>query len=154
MSVLDGSHHEERSLAEQMKQKVGAPKIGATKPFAPTLPTQSLLQKASLDGSGASEQAKFISGAKRSEFALRYDLIPTDGIRREAKVWTEGAAKYGDYNWQKGRYDPEFQKQVVCHLFEHILKFLEGDRTEDHLTHAICNIRMLDFFEQAEKEEV
>uniref|UniRef100_UPI001E4FF338 dATP/dGTP diphosphohydrolase domain-containing protein n=1 Tax=Acetomicrobium sp. S15 = DSM 107314 TaxID=2529858 RepID=UPI001E4FF338 len=33
---------------------------------------------------------------------LRYDLIPSDALRELAKVYTVGAEKYGERNWEKG----------------------------------------------------
>lgn len=33
---------------------------------------------------------------------LRYDLIPPDALRELAKVYTVGAEKYGERNWEKG----------------------------------------------------
>lgn len=33
---------------------------------------------------------------------LRYDLIPPDALRELARVYTVGAQKYGDRNWEKG----------------------------------------------------
>lgn len=32
----------------------------------------------------------------------RYDLIPADALEELAKVYTRGAAKYADRNWEKG----------------------------------------------------
>lgn len=33
---------------------------------------------------------------------LRYELIPADSLRELALVFTRGADKYGDRNWEKG----------------------------------------------------
>ncbi len=33
---------------------------------------------------------------------LRYDLIPADSLEQLAKVYTAGAAKYAERNWEKG----------------------------------------------------
>ncbi len=33
---------------------------------------------------------------------LRYDLIPPDALRELARVYTVGAQKYGERNWEKG----------------------------------------------------
>ncbi|KKL87561.1 hypothetical protein LCGC14_1933480 [marine sediment metagenome] len=33
---------------------------------------------------------------------LRYDLVPADALEQLAGVFTLGAGKYGDRNWEKG----------------------------------------------------
>ena len=43
-----------------------------------------------------------MSGNKFDEGKLRYDLIPVVPLRRLAEVFTIGAQKYGDRNWEKG----------------------------------------------------
>lgn len=49
-----------------------------------------------------------------------------------------GADNYGEGNWQKGI--PV--KDCLNHALAHIYKYLSGDRTEDHLAHAACNMMM------------
>jgi hypothetical protein len=49
-----------------------------------------------------------------------------------------GAVRYGEDNWQKGI--PI--KDCLNHAIDHIYKYLSGDRTEDHLAHAACNLLM------------
>ena len=51
----------------------------------------------------------------------RYDLIPWECIRRTALVYSEGATRYGDYNWQKGL--PA--SVIINHMFEHLNNFDE-----------------------------
>lgn len=41
-------------------------------------------------------------GIKHDTGKLRYDLIPADALEELAKVYTMGAKKYGDRNWEKG----------------------------------------------------
>lgn len=80
------------------------------------------------------KEATFKSGAKRSEVAPRYDLIPRAGLRRLAARYTMGAAKYGEYNWQKGLADREYVAQFKAHLFAHMLDFMEdGCEKDDNL---------------------
>ena len=47
---------------------------------------------------------KYASGAVRSSDAeaTRYDLISPIGLAAVAAACAEGAARYGDYNWEKG----------------------------------------------------
>ena len=46
--------------------------------------------------------------------------------------------RYVEDNWQKGI--PI--KDCLNHAIDHIYKYLSGDRTEDHLAHAACNLLM------------
>lgn len=43
-----------------------------------------------------------MEGTKHDATKLRLDLIPPTGIFAEADVFTKGAAKYGDRNWEDG----------------------------------------------------
>ena len=78
--------------------------------------------------------AKFGTGAVRSSDVeeFRYDLISPIGLREVARACAEGAAKYGDWNWEKGM--PV--NDLLNHVLAHIYKFLGGDRSEPHLGHA------------------
>ena len=41
-------------------------------------------------------------GIKFDKGKARYDLIPADSLDELAKLYTLGAEKYGDRNWEKG----------------------------------------------------
>lgn len=43
-----------------------------------------------------------MSGTKFDEDKLRYDLIPEQALKELARVYTIGAKKYGDRNWEQG----------------------------------------------------
>lgn len=43
-----------------------------------------------------------IVGRKDDSEKNRFDLIPADALEEVAKVFTFGAKKYGDRNWEKG----------------------------------------------------
>ena len=81
---------------------------------------------------------RYHSGAVRSSDAegTRYDLISPIGLAAVAAACAEGAAKYGDYNWEKGM--PA--NDMLNHALRHIYLFLSGDRCEDHLGHAAWNV--------------
>lgn len=81
---------------------------------------------------------RFETGAVRSRDAdkYRYDLISPIGLRRLAETYAEGSEKYGDYNWERGMPISE----MLNHACEHIRKYLEGDRSEDHLAHGAWNL--------------
>jgi hypothetical protein len=83
---------------------------------------------------------KFESGAVRDEAELlRYDLIPQEVLDALAEVFTEGAKKYGDRNWEKGL--PI--SSTFNHLMRHLGKWVSGDTSEPHLKHALCNLAFL-----------
>jgi len=80
----------------------------------------------------------FTSGAVRSSDAkdVRYDLISPIALEALARTCAEGAAKYSDFNWEKGM--PVHD--ILNHALRHIYKFLGGDRSEEHLAHAMWNL--------------
>lgn len=79
-----------------------------------------------------------MTGAVRSNEGVkaRYELISPIGLRRVAETYGEGAAKYGDKNWEMG-----FPiSDILRHALQHIYNYLGGDRNEDHLAHAAWNL--------------
>lgn len=96
------------------------------------------------------DMAVHSTGAKRSTEAdgYRYDLIAPLYLRGIAKTLHEGAEKYGDRNWCKG-----FSfSDIIKHLMTHIEKYRAGDTTEDHISHAACNLMFLKEFEVTHPE--
>ena len=92
-----------------------------------------------------SDVVVYPSGAQRSADAdsARYDLLPLCAVRRWAERMAHGARKHGDDNWKRG-----FPAGVVeNHLWNHWLKYLQGDRTDDHLAAILCNAAFLMWFE-------
>lgn len=98
------------------------------------------------DGIFVSGTVTYSSGAVRSSDreAYRYDLIAPEGLRRLAMTCAEGAAKYGDHNWEKGM--PA--KVFVNHAMAHMASWLDGDSSEDHLAHAAWNLIAIMHFEK------
>ncbi len=84
------------------------------------------------------DTVEFKSGAVRSADAesVRYDLISPIALEALARANAEGSAKYGDFNWEKGM--PV--NDLLNHVVRHIYKFLGGDRSEDHLGHAMWGV--------------
>jgi hypothetical protein len=82
----------------------------------------------------SAEGVRFKTGAVRSSDAeaTRYDLISPIGLEAVARTCAEGAAKYGEWNWEKGM--PVHD--LLNHVLRHINMFLAGDRCEPHLPHA------------------
>lgn len=82
--------------------------------------------------------SKFGTGAVRSDTCeqYRYDLITPIGLREVARTCAEGAAKYDDYNWEKGMPVHDLLNHAIAHVYQ----FLAGDRSEPHLPHAAWNL--------------
>lgn len=49
-----------------------------------------------------SPERKIEPGKRYDSGKARYDLIPPEALNELAKVYTKGAEKYGDRNWEKG----------------------------------------------------
>lgn len=81
---------------------------------------------------------RYNSGAVRSKDAegTRYDLVSPIGLAAVAAACAEGAAKYGDFNWERGMPAAD----MINHALRHVYLFLGGDRSEDHLGHAAWNL--------------
>ena len=90
--------------------------------------------------------------AKRTPIDVRFDLIPPECLIAVAKVFSEGAAKYGDENWKKSRLSGD--KSPINHALKHITNYMAGipdDESEDlkvHLSHAIVNL-MFEYWYEA-----
>jgi hypothetical protein len=84
------------------------------------------------------QRQEFDTGSKRDtrDGKGRYDLIPTIALRRLALVYENGAAKYGDRNWEKGqplmRYVDSAKRHIEC--------LVAGEPTEDHAAQAAWNM--------------
>lgn len=74
----------------------------------------------------------------------RYDLIPPEGMRRLARHYENGAAKYGDDNWRKGQ---PF-KRTLDSMARHLYRYLDGSRDEDHLAAVAWGAFALMHFER------
>ena len=93
---------------------------------------------------------EYQSGARRSNDAdgTRYDLISPIGLRRVAETCAEGAEKYDAHNWRKG----VPLSVMLNHALRHVVEFLGGDRSEDHLAHAAWNLLGAMEFEETRPE--
>ena len=94
----------------------------------------------------ARDAVAFATGAIRGTdvSSTRYDLITPIGLRRLAATYAEGAAKYGDRNWEQGMPASD----TINHAIRHINLWLSGDTTEDHLAHAAWNLLAVAHFEE------
>jgi hypothetical protein len=85
-----------------------------------------------------------ISGIKHDEEKRRFNLIPWDALDQVASVFTLGAKKYADRNWELGFDWGRLSSAAV----RHISAWEQGiDNDEEwelpHLAHAICCLLML-----------
>ena len=96
------------------------------------------------------DTVQFPTGAQRSADAdgERYDLIAPIGLRRLAETYAEGAAKYGERNWERGM--PA--SVLMNHAIRHLYLWIDGDTSEDHLSHAAWGLFALMTFEEVAPE--
>jgi hypothetical protein len=83
------------------------------------------------------KREKFPTGAIREPNLGRgrYDLISPIALRALAIHYERGAKKYTDRNWEKGLPLSRHLNSAMRHLQD----FLEGDRSEDHLSACSWN---------------
>lgn len=84
------------------------------------------------------DRTLFGSGAVRDlhQGKGRCDLLPMCVLLRLAKHYEAGAIKYKERNWEKGIPAHSFADSAL----RHILKYMDGQRDEDHLIAAIWNL--------------
>jgi hypothetical protein len=90
---------------------------------------------ATLPDSG--DRSKFVTGAVRDSMTGKGlpSLIPPEALRRLARRFEDGAAKYGRDNWQKGIPLGRYQDAIT----RHTLAAAEGQTDEDHLGAVLWN---------------
>lgn len=71
-------------------------------------------------------------------------LIPPEALYAYGRAFAEGAKKYGTHNWLNGI---PFSS-LMNHAQHHLLAYLSGDRSEDHLGHAMWNIGAMIYFQE------
>lgn len=84
-------------------------------------------------------------GVKHDAGKARWDLLPYNAVTEVVEVFTYGAQKYGDRNWEKGIASDRF----LAAAMRHIVARVEGRRCETdvesgqyHLAHAVANLLM------------
>lgn len=82
-------------------------------------------------------------GYKKDKGKLRWDLVPWDAMKGAVGVFTLGAEKYADRNWEEGmRYG-----RVYASLMRHLTAFWECEDIDEsgyhHLDHVLANAMML-----------
>lgn len=88
-----------------------------------------------------------MSGIKHDTRKLRYDLIPAYPLAKVAEVYTLGAAKYADRNWERGLQ----WGRVFAALQRHAWAWWAGERedSEDgqhHLASVVwCALALMEY---------
>lgn len=75
---------------------------------------------------------------------LRYDLLPVDSLEELTRVYTVGAKKYADHNWEKGM----SWSRCLGSLMRHTWKFWRGEDYDEetgchHMAMAAWNAMAL-----------
>ncbi len=84
------------------------------------------------------------TGKKYDTGKNRYDLVPPEVLEQVVQIWTYGAVKYTDRNWEKGLAWGRLFSAAMRHLWA----FWRGEDVDaeskmPHLAHAACNCMML-----------
>jgi hypothetical protein len=66
----------------------------------------------------------------------RFDLIPTEPLRRLAKLYERGAVKYGERNWEKG----QPLMRYIDSAMRHLNCLIAGEPLEDHAVAVVWNM--------------
>ena len=84
------------------------------------------------------QRSEFDSGAVRDmhEGKGRFDLLPMCVLARLARHCEAGCLKYGDRNWEKGIPAHSFADSAM----RHFVKYMDGQKDEDHLIATIWNL--------------
>ena len=64
-------------------------------------------------------------------------MIPWHATSEVAKTFAEGAERYGETAWHS-----QSVTFLLNHAISHLSDYLKGDRSEEHLNHAACNLLM------------
>lgn len=85
-----------------------------------------------------------VGGARWNAGKARWDLLPFDALVEVVSVYTKGADKYKDRNWEKG------MSWGICiaATFRHFTSWLLGETNDketgcNHLAHAVWNLLAL-----------
>jgi len=86
-------------------------------------------------------------GRKDDAGKLRYDLVPPAALEELVAVYTYGAKKYEDRNWEKGIE----QGRIFAAIMRHLWSFWKGEYNDKesglpHLAHAAWGCFTLLFY--------
>lgn len=84
------------------------------------------------------------AGVKHDSSKVRTDLLPPDALWAVSEVMTDGAAKYGDRNWERGMAWGRLLGASLRHLFAWAMgENLDRETGRPHLAHAACCVLFL-----------
>lgn len=87
------------------------------------------------------KEAKLEPAKRYDKGKLRFDLLPGDGVEELVRVFTYGAQKYADRNWELGM----SWSRCLASLFRHVWAFFYKHESFDeesgchHMAHATWN---------------
>ena len=87
-------------------------------------------------------------GVKDDKGKDRWDLLPWDAVDVLVKVYTMGAAKYADRNWEKGMSWSRILGAMLRHMRDRVIKgeYLDKESGLPHFAHmAWCAITLLTY---------
>lgn len=94
-------------------------------------------------------------GKKETKGKLRVDLIPPEATKAMAEVYTMGAEKYGDKNWEQGIPFTKLRGAVGRHLLKWDLKDdIDDESGLNHLKHALVDLSMLVTFIERHRKDL
>jgi hypothetical protein len=75
-------------------------------------------------------------GVKLDDGKVRYELIPPEPMEALGRIYTDGAVKYGDRNWEKGM----SMLRLFGAMMRHAFKWAMGETYDiDPKTGAVCH---------------
>lgn len=89
-----------------------------------------------------------MGGIKNDQHKIRFDLLPVDALTEVARVFTFGANKYKDRNWEEGiRYH-----RCYGAILRHVFAWWHGEKKDEDsglhpLAHVLCEALFLLHFE-------
>lgn len=135
---------EEKALAERValrKTKRGRPSKTATTPKVEKPKVEKVTPE--------DVQIKPDEAIRHNDGKIRYDLIPSCFLKEVAQVFTFGAMKYSENNWQG--FNEKQQGEINASLLRHIHAYLDGEVNDaesglPHLAHAAANLAFISYF--------
>lgn len=91
---------------------------------------------------GVSPEAPVVEneqGGKQSSSPYGFELLPTSSVFAAAMVARQGADKYGE-TLNNRNYTKIPCESHLNHAIAHIYAYLAGDKSDDHLAHAIVRL--------------
>lgn len=79
------------------------------------------------------------NGGKQSASPYAFELLPPHALFEAAAVAKHGADKYGE-SFGNRNYTKIDSKSHLNHALQHIYAYLAGDKSDDHLSHALVRL--------------